>query len=141
MAIRFEAERPSSSRNFANQPAWARLAGVKLGLRLQIVLLLGGLLVCAFVPLFYAVATYTQVALRQVRHEHARQLGRAIAGHVSEALGQRSQEELESLLNAQAGVGGVEALGVFSESGRVVARAGDPRLIERLSRKIGRAHV
>ncbi len=109
---------------------------MKLGLRLQIVLLLGGLLVCAFVPLFYAVATYTQVALRQVRHEHARQLGRAIAGHVSEALGQRSEEELESLLNAQAGVGGVEALGVFSESARVVARAGDPRLIERLSRTL-----
>jgi two-component system, NtrC family, sensor kinase len=108
---------------------------VKPGLRLQIVLLLGGLLLCAFVPLFYAVATYTQVALRQVRHEHARQLGRAIAGHVSEALGQRSQEEIESLLNAQAGVGGVEALGVFSDNGRVLASAGNPSLIERLGRR------
>ena len=55
------------------------------GLRLQILLLLGGLLLLAFVPLFYAVATYTSVTLQQLRVGHARALGRAIAAHVAEA--------------------------------------------------------
>src|SRR6478736_3246168 len=55
---------------------------VRGGLRLQILLLLGGLLLLAFVPLFFAVATYTSVTLQQLRVGHARALGRAIAAHV-----------------------------------------------------------
>jgi len=110
----------------------ATLAAVKLGLRLQIVLLLGGLLGSSFVPLFYAVATYTQVALRQVRQLHARQLGRAIAGHITEARERRSPAELESLLRAQVVTEGVEAIGVYDGSGRVTARVGSAGLLEKL---------
>ncbi len=43
------------------------VAPVRAGLRLQILLLLGGLLLVTFVPLFYAVATYASFTLRQVR--------------------------------------------------------------------------
>lgn len=109
---------------------------MRFGLRLQIVLLFGALLVCAFVPLFYAIATYTQVALRQVRAEHARQLGRAIAGHVLEARQQRSPAELESLLNAEVKTGGVEAISVFDRERRVVAAAGGRDVIERTRAKL-----
>ncbi len=109
---------------------------MKLGLRLQILLLLGGLLVCAFVPLFYAVATYTQVALRQLRHEHVRQLGRAIAGHVAEAREQRSADELVSLLRAQVGTEGVEAIGVYDSRGGTIAGAGEASLVTRLATRV-----
>ncbi|HYQ30867.1 MAG TPA: two-component sensor histidine kinase, partial [Polyangiaceae bacterium] len=58
---------------------------MRAGLRLQILLLLGGLFLLAFVPLFLAVATYASFSLRQVRQSHAQALGRAVAGHVAEA--------------------------------------------------------
>lgn len=109
---------------------------MKLGLRLQIVLLLGGLLTSAFVPLFYAIATYTQVALRQVRVEHARQLGRAIAGHVTEAHLQRSPAELQSLLNAEVQTQGVEAIAVYDARRGLVAAAGASDLVDQVQRKL-----
>jgi len=105
-------------------------------LRLQIVLLFGGLLLCAFVPLLYAIATYTQVALRQVRVEHARQLGRAIAGHVLEARQRRTPAELESLLNAEFETGGVEAIGVYDRERRLIAAAGARTLVEQVRSKL-----
>jgi outer membrane translocation and assembly module TamA len=76
---------------------------VRGGLRLQILLLLGGLLLLAFVPLFFAVATYTGVTLQQLRVGHARALGRAIGAHVAEARASRSEAELMSLLRAEVG--------------------------------------
>lgn len=109
---------------------------MRSGLRLQILLLLGGLLLSAFVPLYFAIATYTQVALRQVRHEHARQLGRAIAGHVSEARQRRTDTELLSLLNAEIATEGVEAIGVYDREGQAEARAGRPDLVARLGSRI-----
>lgn len=109
---------------------------MRFGLRLQIVLLFAALLVCAFVPLFYALATYTQVALRQVRAEHARQLGRAVAGHVLEARQQRSPDELESLLNAEVESGTVTAIGIYDRDRRVVAAAGTRTLIEHVRERL-----
>src|SRR4051794_36993408 len=44
-----------------------KVSAVRGGLRLQIFLLLGGLLLLAFIPLFFAVATYTSVTLQQIR--------------------------------------------------------------------------
>src|SRR5688572_13573670 len=74
---------------------------VRGGLRLQILLLLGGLLLLAFVPLFFAVATYTSATLQQLRVGHARALGRAIAAHAAEARASRNHEQLMSLLRAE----------------------------------------
>ena len=55
---------------------------MRLGIRLQLLLALGSLLVLAFLPLFFAVASLTRASLSQVRAQSATALGRAIAGHV-----------------------------------------------------------
>lgn len=112
------------------------LGEVRAGLRLQILLLLGGLLLLAFVPLFFAVATYTSYTLKQVREAHARSLGRAVAGHVAEARARRSVPELMSLLRAEIGAEGVEAIGVYALDGKAVARVGDPLAVEGLPREL-----
>jgi two-component system, NtrC family, sensor kinase len=105
---------------------------VRGGLRLQILLLLGGLLLLAFVPLFFAVATYTSVTLQQLRVGHARALGRAIAAHVAEARSSRSGADLMSLLRAEVGTEGVEAIGVYGTTGERLAAAGEPSAVARL---------
>lgn len=105
------------------------LGVMRAGLRLQILLLLGGLLAISFVPLYLAVASYTTVAFRQSREHHARALGRVIAAHVAEARVRRSPAEIEGLLQARVGVEGVEAIGVYDTDGRLVARAGTPSLL------------
>ncbi|MEO8906155.1 MAG: HAMP domain-containing sensor histidine kinase [Polyangiaceae bacterium] len=112
------------------------VAFVRAGLRLQILLLLGGLLVLAFVPLFLAVATYASFTLRQVREAHAQALGRAVAGHVSEARAHRSPEELLSLLGAEVGSQGVAAIGVYGPDGLPMARAGEPYIVDQLPSRI-----
>lgn len=108
------------------------VARVRAGLRLQILLLLGGLFVLAFVPLFMAVATYASFTLRQVRETHAQALGRAVAGHVSEARVHRSPEELLRLLGAEVGSQGVAAIGVYGRDGLPMARAGEPFIVDLL---------
>ena len=104
------------------------------GLRLQILLLLGGLLLLAFIPLFFAVATYTSVTLQQLRVGHARALGRAIAAHVAEARSSRSGEDLMSLLRAEIGTEGVVAIGVYGTAGERLAATGDPAALDELPR-------
>jgi signal transduction histidine kinase len=95
-------------------------------------LVLGGLLLLAFIPLFFAVATYTQVTLQQLRVGHARALGRAIAAHVAEARRNRSDDQLMSLLRAEIGTEGVEAIAVYGTTGERLAAAGEPRAIDEL---------
>ena len=106
---------------------------MKPGLRLQILLLLGGLMLLAFVPLFFAVATYTSLTLQQLRDTSARSLGRAVAGHVLEARARRSPSELMGLLDAEIGAHGVDAVGVYGPDGKPVARVGDPKLCDALA--------
>jgi signal transduction histidine kinase len=105
---------------------------VRGGLRLQILLLLGGLLLLAFIPLFFAVATYTSVTLQQLRVGHARALGRAIGAHIAEARASRSEAELMSLLRAEVGSEGVIAIGVYEPGGRREAAVGEPNAVDRL---------
>ncbi len=105
---------------------------MKPGLRLQILLLLGGLLTLAFLPLFFAVATYTSVTLRDLRVQSARSLGRAVAGHVAEARGRRSADELRGLLDAAIGSEGVEAIGIYGVDGLPELRAGNPQVVDAL---------
>lgn len=112
------------------------LCRVRAGLRLQILLLLGGLFLLAFVPLFLAVATYASFTLRQVRQAHAQSLGRAIAGHVTEARAHRSPEELLRLLGSEVGSQGVAAIGVYGADGQPMARAGEPFIVDLLPKRI-----
>lgn len=106
-------------------------------------LLLGGLFLLAFVPLFLAVATYASFTLRQVRETHAQALGRAVAGHVSEARAHRTPEQLLHLLGAEVGTQGVAALGVYGADGLPVARAGEPQIVDLLPAQVtlGRERV
>jgi signal transduction histidine kinase len=106
---------------------------VRGGLRLQILLLLGGLLLLAFIPLFFAVATYTSVTLQQLRVSHARALGRAIGAHVAEARASRSESALMNLLRAEVGSEGVIAIGVYGPTGAREAVVGEPAVVERLA--------
>ncbi|HKO52796.1 MAG TPA: HAMP domain-containing sensor histidine kinase [Polyangiaceae bacterium] len=116
---------------------------MRAGLRLQILLLLGGLFLLAFVPLFLAVATYASFTLRQVREAHAQALGRAVAGHVSEARAHRSPEQLLALLGAEIGSQGVAAIGVYGVDGLPLARAGEPFIVDLLPARVaaGRERV
>jgi signal transduction histidine kinase len=106
--------------------------GLRLGLRLQILLLLGALLVAAFLPLFFAVSTYTRFTLREVRETSARALGRAIAGQVSEARARRPDDELTPLLHAHVGATGVEAIALLDSAGHVQNRVGDEGALQAL---------
>jgi signal transduction histidine kinase len=84
----------------------------------------------AFVPLYFAVATYTRLTLQQVREAHGRALGRAIAGHIAEAGRNRSNDELMPLLRAEIGGGGLEALGVYGWDELPIARVGEPTAVD-----------
>lgn len=106
------------------------------GLRLQILLLLGGLLLVTFLPLYFAVATYTRYTLQEVRTDSARALGRAIAGQVSEARVNRPARDIADLLGAQVGESGVEAIGLYDENGVAVSRVGAPDTVNKLSERI-----
>jgi signal transduction histidine kinase len=90
---------------------------MRLGIRLQLLMALGSLLVLAFVPLYFAVASLTRTAMASVREQNARALGRAVAGHVSAAREGRRDEDVVPLLDAQIGAHGVAALGLYDASG------------------------
>ena len=54
------------------------------GLRLQIVLLVCGLMLLAFVPLFFAVASLTRVSLQEAQVDAARAVGEAVASRAAD---------------------------------------------------------
>ncbi|GEM_PF-741754 len=62
---------------------------MKWGLRLQLLVLLGALLLLSYVPLFFATSTYTRLGLEQLEQRSALHLGRSYAQqllHLREAL-------------------------------------------------------
>jgi signal transduction histidine kinase len=97
---------------------------------------LGGLLLLAFVPLFHVVATYARFTLHEVRHANARALGRAVAGHVAYARGHRSAADLRRLVEAELDTAGVEAIGMYDQTGRSVFRSGDTAAVEALPEQL-----
>jgi signal transduction histidine kinase len=111
---------------------------MRLGIRLQILLALGALLVLAFVPLFLAVASLTRASLSQARAASATALGRAVAGHVmarADRTGAHgSPPDLSPLLDAQIGPEGVAAIGLYDRDGVLVLSRGDVGLASALPR-------
>ena len=87
-----------------------------------------GLMALAFVPLFFAVASLTRVALHGLREDSARALGRAVAAHAAE-VDMRDAAALKNALESHTGKGGVDAVCVYDASGGAVACAGDEREI------------
>jgi signal transduction histidine kinase len=108
---------------------------MRLGIRLQLLLALGSLLVLAFVPLFFAVASLTRATLAQSRVASATALGRAVAGHVT-ARASHGGEDLGLLLDAQIDAAGVAAIGIYDEAGALVAARGVERMDVLLPRTI-----
>jgi signal transduction histidine kinase len=102
--------------------------------------LLGGLMLAAFIPLFYAVATYTSYTLKDIRETNARGLGRAVAAHVAEARSRRLPNELLPLLDASVSGEGVVAIGVYDRAGKPLVRSGEPSLVAQLSGPVDVRH-
>jgi signal transduction histidine kinase len=103
---------------------------MRLGIRLQLLLALGSLLVLAFVPLFFAVAGLTRATMAQVRGSSAAALGRAVAGHVTARA--HAGEDLRPILQAQLGPDGVAAVGFYDTGGALAVQAGDARSVKLL---------
>ncbi len=99
-----------------------------VGLRLQIVLSLVGLMALAFVPLYFAIASVTHLTLLSAREESARALGRAVAAHVADVRS-RDATGLERVLESHVGRGGVDAICVYRPDGSREACAGDAQEI------------
>lgn len=93
------------------------------GLRLQIVLALAGIILVAYVPLFFAIAQVTRATSLAYREEAARGLGRAIAAHAADVR-RKDPAALERTMALHVGEGGALAAVVFDRDGAVQASAG-----------------
>lgn len=93
---------------------------------MQILLALAGLMLLAFVPLFFAVASVTRATLLGARETGARALGRAVAADVGEVRSRGDRAEIARVLESHAGLGAVEAACVWSATGEREACAGAP---------------
>src|SRR6185437_2701354 len=107
---------------------------MRLGIRLQLLLALGSLLVLAFLPLFFAVASLTRASLERVSEASAASLGRAVAGHVTARAA--SGGDLTPLLDAQIGPEGVGAVGVYDRGGALLAERGEEGMADVLPRTV-----
>jgi len=85
---------------------------------------MAALLLLALAPLFFAVASLARASFARVWQDDAEALGRAIAGHVSEARAHRDPDGVAALLDAQVGRG-VLGIGVYDDDGALVAQAGE----------------
>jgi signal transduction histidine kinase len=108
---------------------------MRLGIRLQLLLALGSLLVLAFLPLFFAVASLTRASLSQVRAQSATALGRAVAGHVI-ARAAQGGGDLLPLLDAQVGPEGVAAIGLYDLAGHRQVQRGEKSALALLPRAV-----
>lgn len=95
------------------------------GLRLQILLALAGIILVAYVPLFFAIAQVTRATSRSYREDAARSLGRAVAAHVAD-VDRRDPSALARTLESHVGEGGAQAIAVFDANGTKRAGAGEP---------------
>lgn len=105
---------------------------MKWGLRLQLLVLLAVLLALSYLPLGFAVATYTRVGLEQLQRDNALKLGRSVATHLA---GQRAHVDPDvflELARAQIAQRSVHALTLYDVSGKPSVSLGDPDLLRPL---------
>ena len=98
--------------------------GVQLGLRLQIVLALAGLMLLAFVPLFFAVASLTRATVVDARERSARTLGRMLAVEASRARDAGGVAAVQRALEESVEATDLEAACAFAVDGARMACAG-----------------
>jgi two-component system NtrC family sensor kinase len=94
------------------------------GLRLQIVLSLAGLMLLAFVPLFFAVASLARATVQGAHERAAADLGRVVADHAAGAFARGGRSAVAADIEAQAGRDGVAAICAFAPSGSLLACGG-----------------
>lgn len=90
---------------------------------MQILLALAGVLLVAYLPLFFAIAQVTRGTALAYREESARAIGRAVAAHVGDTRSS-APAAVQRVLDSHVGEGGAVAIAVFDEAGALVARAG-----------------
>lgn len=90
---------------------------VRLGIRAQLLLSMGTLLLFALAPLFLVVERLTQANLLQIWELDARALGRSVASHVAEARGFRAPEDLTALARAE--IGSVAGVALYDRAGKL----------------------
>jgi two-component system, NtrC family, sensor kinase len=103
-------------RSLANGAVLYALVSLKIGVRVQIIVALALLLVVAFVPLNFAVARLSEVALGNAKREMAREVGRSIA------LRAQSSESVEALDSELSNV--VEAIALYGRDGELLRSSG-----------------
>jgi signal transduction histidine kinase len=96
------------------------------GLRLQIVLALAGLMLLAFVPLFFAVASLTAATVIDAREQGGLAMARAVAAQAAEAAARGGAPAIERILGTAVGAGGLDVACAFSPDGKSLACGGDP---------------
>lgn len=102
------------------------------GLRLQLLLLLGGLVVLAFVPLLWALSTYTGFTLRQLDDVQARALVRTFGAYVAHAEPQLAAQQLMTALERDGSEQGLSAAQIVDGTGRTLAEFGQPAILAAL---------
>lgn len=90
---------------------------------MQILLALAGVMLVAYVPLFFAIAQVTRATSFAYREESARALGRAVAAHVGD-LSSSDEAVMSSRLESHIGEGGALAIAVYGPAGETEASAG-----------------
>jgi len=104
-----------------------------MGLRLQIVLALAGLMVLAFGPLFFAIASLTRATLIDADERSGRALGEAVAARVSATVQtSHDPQSVEPILREHVQKRDVAASCVFGSDGSRVACAGSPTAVAAL---------
>lgn len=97
---------------------------MRLGIRAQLLLSIAALLLVALVGLFFAVSSLTRATMQRNWERNARALGRAVAGHVIEARGQRRAAELNALLEAQLSEA-VAGIALYDRHGELMGNVAD----------------
>jgi signal transduction histidine kinase len=101
---------------------------MRVGIRLQLVLTFGSLLVLAFVPLLFAVASLTRATFGVLESRTALAVGRAVAAHVVQTDAGGAKVKARDLLPAPSGASPADpvlAVGLYDQEGRLVDSAGD----------------
>jgi C4-dicarboxylate-specific signal transduction histidine kinase len=103
------------------------------GLRLQLLLLLGGLLILTFLPLQLALATYTQITLRRLDDSQARALAQVLGAYVEEATHRLPPAELIASLQRRAASSGLVAATAQTGDESEPLQFGDPATLAALA--------
>ena len=93
-------------------------------MRLQLLLALAGVILVAYVPLFFAIAQVTRATALADRDDAARTLGRAIAGHVADVRAY-DPTALDRVIGAHIGDQGAIGIGVYGPHGARLASTGE----------------